>query len=334
MSIREELEQLEVKYLSKYACLSINTLGRDKQEEESEMRTCFSRDRDRIIHSKSFRRLKHKTQVFLIPEGDHYRTRLTHTLEVSQIARTISKALRLNEDLTEAIALGHDLGHTPFGHTGENVLNSLLSTGFEHCVQSVRIVEHLEKNGEGLNLTKEVRDGILNHRTSGNPKTLEGKVVRLSDKIAYINHDMDDAILANILNESDIPKSITDVLGKTVRDRIDKLISDIIINSYEKNDIIQSNDIKEAMSDLRKWLFSNLYKNSVAKIEEYKAERLVKTLFEYFIDNINELPSEFVASIDNGTPKETAVADYIAGMTDDYAIRVFKKIYLPVGWKY
>ena len=333
MNIREELEQLEIKYLSQYACLSINTLGRDKFEKESEMRTCFSRDRDRIIHSKSFRRLKHKTQVFLIPEGDHYRTRLTHTLEVSQISRTISKALRLNEDLTEAIALGHDLGHTPFGHTGENVLNRLLPDGFEHCKQSVRIVEYLEKNGQGLNLTKEVRDGILNHRTSGNPSTLEGKVVRICDKIAYINHDMDDAITANILKESDIPKEIVNTLGNSVRNRIDKLISDIIINSYNKNDIIQSDEIKEAMSDLRKWLFKNLYKNSIAKVEENKAEKLIEILFNYFIENINELPPEFLTYIEKGTPNHIVVADYIAGMTDDYAIRMFEKLYIPNGWK-
>ena len=256
-TIREQLEDLEFKTLSKYATFSKNSLGRDKPETECDLRTIFQRDRDRIIHCKSFRRLKHKTQVFLVPEGDHYRTRLTHTLEVSQIARTIAKSLRLNEDLTEAIALGHDLGHTPFGHAGESVLNGLLPNGFEHCFQSVRLVEKIERNGQGLNLTKEVRDGILNHRTSGKPFTMEGKVVRISDKIAYINHDVDDAISAKLIKEEDLPIEIREVLGMNVRERINTLISDIIEQSYEKPDIIQSPKIKDAMQKLRKWLFEN-----------------------------------------------------------------------------
>ena len=240
MNIREQIEEQEKQFLSPYAAHSADSEGRDKEEELCDMRTVYQRDRDRIIHSKAFRRLKHKTQVFLSPEGDHYRTRLTHTLEVSQIARTIARSLKLNEDLTEAIALGHDLGHTPFGHAGERGLNEYCDFGFAHYRQSVRVVELLEKDGLGLNLTKEVRDGILNHRTSGNPKTLEGKVVRLSDKIAYINHDIDDAIRANILNNEDIPKEYRDVLGSTTKDRLDTLIRDIVYNSMDKPDIIMS----------------------------------------------------------------------------------------------
>lgn len=333
MNIREKLEKIEEETLSKYATLSKNSLGRDVYEEPCELRTIFARDRDRIIHSKAFRRLKHKTQVFLIPEGDHYRTRLTHTLEVSQIARTIAKCLLLNEDLTEAIALGHDLGHTPFGHTGERVLDRLLPNGFEHCFQSVRIVEVLEKNGAGLNLTKEVRDGILNHRTAGCPATLEGKIVRLSDKIAYINHDMDDALQAGILSESDLPKEIVNTLGKSVRERINTLIIDIVNNSFDKNDICQSKEIKEAMQDLRKWLFENLYKNSEAKQEEEKAEKIVEILFNYYIEDINRLPDESKWLLNISNDKNQIVADYIAGMTDDYCVATFKKIFIPEGWK-
>ena len=336
-TIREKLEKIEEQTLSKYACLSKNSLGRDVMEEECSLRTIFQRDRDRIIHCKSFRRLKHKTQVFLIPEGDHYRTRLTHTLEVSQIARTISKSLRLNEDLTEAIALGHDLGHTPFGHAGEAVLNKLLPQGFEHCVQSVRLVERLERGGEGLNLTKEVRDGILNHRTSGNPKTLEGKVVRISDKIAYINHDIDDAITANILRETDLPKDVTDVIGNTVKSRIDFLIKDIVKNSYDNNDIIMTDEVNAAISKLRKWLFENVYNNNneknIAKKEEKKAQKVVEILFNYYKEHIDDMPDEYVKLINKGEEKLQVVADYISGMTDDYAISKFKELYVPVGWK-
>lgn len=337
MLIREEIEKIENDTLSKYACLSINSLGRDRFEKECEIRTIFQRDRDRIIHSKAFRRLKHKTQVFLIPEGDHYRTRLTHTLEVSQIARTIGKALRLNEDLIEAIALGHDLGHTPFGHAGEKVLDKLLPNGFEHCEQSVRIVERLENNGKGLNLTKEVRDGILNHRTSGKPKTLEGKVVRISDKIAYINHDIDDAITAKILKESDLPSSITDIIGNSVKRRIDFLIKDIVKNSRDKNDIILSKDVDFAISELRKWLFENVYNNdnkkNIAKTEEKKAQVLVEVLYMHYKNNINEMPKEYRDLIEEGDDKLQVVADYISGMTDDYAINKYKELYIPVGWK-
>lgn len=336
-TIREQLEDLEFKTLSKYATFSKNSLGRDKPETECDLRTIFQRDRDRIIHCKSFRRLKHKTQVFLVPEGDHYRTRLTHTLEVSQIARTIAKSLRLNEDLTEAIALGHDLGHTPFGHAGESVLNGLLPNGFEHCFQSVRLVEKIERNGQGLNLTKEVRDGILNHRTSGNPKTLEGKIVRISDKIAYVNHDIDDAITAGILCERDVPKEVTSVIGDTVRVRIDHLIKDIVYSSYDKNDIVMSADVEMALKKLRAWLFENLYNNNniknVAKTEEKKAQKVVEVLFKYYLDNIDKLPSEYKHLIDIGEEKNQVVADYISGMTDDFAIYMFKELFVPIGWK-
>ena len=336
-TIREQLEKIEEQTLSKYACLSKNSLGRDIKEEECTLRTIFQRDRDRIIHCKSFRRLKHKTQVFLIPEGDHYRTRLTHTLEVSQIARTIAKSLRLNEDLTEAIALGHDLGHTPFGHAGEAVLNKLLPQGFEHCVQSVRLVEKIERNGEGLNLTKEVRDGILNHRISGNPKTLEGKIVRISDKIAYINHDIDDAITANILKETDLPKDVTDIIGNTVKTRIDFLIKDIVHNSYNKNDIIMSDDVNNAITKLRKWLFENVYNNNneknIAKREEKKAQKVVEILFNYYKEHFDSMPEEYIKLLNDGEEKLQVVADYISGMTDDYAIFKFKELFVPVGWK-
>ena len=334
MNIREQIENREKNNLSRYATLSQKSLGRDVYEKECEIRTCFSRDRDRIIHSKSFRRLKHKTQVFLRPEGDHYRTRLTHTLEVSQIAKTISKALCLNDDLVEAIALGHDLGHTPFGHTGERVLNRLLKNGFEHCEQSLRIVEKLEKNGKGLNLTKEVRDGILNHRTKGNPFTIEGQVVRISDKIAYINHDIDDAISAKIILNEDIPIDICKVLGYTVHDRINTLIIDLVENSKDSPQIKQSNEVKEAMDDLRKWLFTHLCTNSIAKKEEKKAEKLIEMLYEYYSQNVDLLPQEYIFLIDKNENVSQVVADYIAGMTDDYAVNQFNSIFIPKGWEY
>ena len=260
MNIRESLEALEESYMSPYASLSSRTRGRDKPEQLCDMRPEYQRDRDRILHSKAFRRLKHKTQVFLAPEGDHYRTRLTHTLEVSQIARTIAKTLRLNESLTEAIALGHDLGHTPFGHSGEYILNKICEDGFTHYEQSVRIVEVLEKDGRGLNLTWEVRDGIRNHRTSGHPSTLEGAIVRLSDKIAYINHDIDDAIRARMFTEHELPRVYTDVLGHSVRERLNNMIHDIILNSMDKPAITMSEGMEEAMQGLRKWMFDNVYK--------------------------------------------------------------------------
>lgn len=334
MNIRESTEQWEEAYLSPYASFSKDSKGRERMEDSCDIRTAYQRDRDRIIHCKAFRRLKHKTQVFLAPEGDHYRTRLTHTLEVSQIARTIAKSLRMNEDLTEAIALGHDLGHTPFGHSGEAVLNRICSEGFEHYKQSVRVVEVLEKGGMGLNLTWEVRDGILNHRTSGHPSTLEGCIVRLSDKIAYINHDIDDAIRAKMFVEEDLPERFTGVLGHSVRERLNNLIHDIIGNSLGKQEIVMSPHMEEAMQGLRTWMFNNVYKNEIPKREEGKAQNLIVMLFQYYMDNPEKLPEEYRYFMDNkGVNKERAVCDYIAGMSDSYAIDKFEKLFVPKAWK-
>ena len=324
MNIRETMEQWERQNLSPYAALSSETLGRDREEVPCDVRPAYQRDRDRILHSKSFRRLKDKTQVFLAPEGDHYRTRLTHTLEVSQIARTIAKALRMNESLTEAIALGHDLGHTPFGHAGEYILNEICEDGFAHFKQSVRIVEGLEKKGKGLNLTKEVRDGILNHRTSGNPATLEGKIVRFSDKIAYINHDIDDAIRGKIITEKDIPREFADVLGDTVKDRLNIMIHDIISNSMDKPSIFMSPNVEQAMRGMREWMFEHVYRNPAAKGEEGRAQQLIVTLYEYYLKHVDELPEEFRMMMETrGEKKERVVCDYIAGMSDGYAIDRF-----------
>jgi len=334
MRIREEIEQWEYKYLSPYASKSAESAGRDIPEEECDIRPVYQRDRDRILHSNSFRRLKDKTQVFLAPEGDHYRTRLTHTLEVSQNARTIAKALRMNEDLTEAIALGHDIGHTPFGHAGERALRRVCPEGFEHNVQSVRVVEVLEKRGAGLNLTKEVRDGILNHKTKGNPSTLEGKIVRFSDKIAYIHHDMDDAIRGKILCEEDIPKELRNTLGDTTTKRFDCFTHDIIRNSEGKNDICMSDEISEAMMELRQFMFDMVYTNPRVKGEEAKAERLVEFLYEYYLDRFDEIPEEYKALVENqGTSRERAVCDYVSSMSDRYAVGVFNELFLPNSWK-
>ena len=334
MNIREEQEKREHLILSPYASFSDQSRGRDREEEQCPMRTIYQRDRDRIIHCKAFRRLKHKTQVFLAPEGDHYRTRLTHTLEVAQIARSIARALNLNEDLTEAIALGHDLGHTPFGHAGERTLNSLCPMGFAHYKQSIRVVEFLEKDGQGLNLTWEVRDGIVNHRTSGNPSTLEGKAVRLSDKIAYINHDIDDGIRAGILKESDIPSEYTDVLGNSTKERLNTMISDIIVNSIGKNDLVMSEPVHNAMTDLRKFMFESLYLNPTAKSEEAKADKLITELYRYYVSNIDKLPDTYKRFITEfGERPEQVVCDYIAGMSDQYSISKFQEIFVPKAWK-
>ena len=334
MNIREQQEAYEKQFLSPYAAHSVDSKGRDRQEEPCDMRTIYQRDRDRILHSKSFRRLIHKTQVFLSPEGDHYRTRLTHTLEVSQIARTIARSLRLNEALTEAIALGHDLGHTPFGHTGEEALNTVCETGFWHEKQSVRIVEFLEKGGLGLNLTKEVRDGILNHRTNAHPSTLEGQIVRLSDKIAYINHDIDDAIRGKILTEEEIPKEYTTVLGTTVKERLNHIIHDIVKQSAEKPNIVMSKEFAEAMKGLRKFMFQSVYTNSAAKSEEKKAKNMIIALYHYYLDNIELLPSEYIYMMEEkNQTKVQVVCDYIAGMTDSYSIAKFKEIFEPRAWK-
>ena len=334
MNIREEQEKREHLIFSPYASFSDESRGRDRDEEPCPMRTIYQRDRDRIIHCKAFRRLKHKTQVFLAPEGDHYRTRLTHTLEVAQIARSIARALNLNEDLTEAIALGHDLGHTPFGHAGERTLNSLCPMGFAHYRQSIRVVEFLEKDGQGLNLTWEVRDGILNHRTSGNPSTLEGKAVRLSDKIAYINHDIDDGIRAGILKESDIPSEYTDVLGNSTKERLNTMISDIIMNSIGKNDLVMSEPVRKAMTELRKFMFESLYLNPTAKSEEAKADKLITELYRYYVANTDKLPDtykRFITEFDERP--EQVVCDYIAGMSDQYSISKFQELFVPKAWK-
>lgn len=334
MNIRETREAWEEQYLSPYASCSSKSKGREVYEEPCDIRPDFQRDRDRILHCKAFRRLKHKTQVFLAPEGDHYRTRLTHTLEVAQIARTIARSLRLNEDLTEAIALGHDLGHTPFGHSGEKILNELCPDGFAHYEQSVRIVELLEKDGGGLNLTWEVRDGILNHKTSGHPSTLEGGIVRLSDKIAYINHDIDDAIRAKIFVESALPAQYTDVLGHSVRERLDTMIHDIIDNSMDKPAIIMSPGMEEAMQGLRGWMFEHVYRSDIPKAEEGRAQQLIVSLYHYYMDHVIELPEEYLLMmVQRGEKKERVVCDYIAGMSDSYAIEKFKELFVPKAWK-
>ena len=329
MVVRETLEQRERDTLSPLASLSALSKGREAAAEPCPLRTCFQRDRDRIIHCKSFRRMKHKTQVFLSPEGDHYRTRLTHTLEVAQIARTISRALNLNEDLTEAIALGHDLGHTPFGHVGEAVLDTLLSGGFQHNEQSLRVVEKLE-GGAGLNLTWEVRDGILNHKKDGKPHTLEGGVVSLADRIAYINHDIDDAIRAGVLAFSDMPKELVAILGATHGGRIHTMIMDVVSESFGKPAINMSKSVGEATDALRSFLFKNVYVDSIAKREEGKARLLIEQLFRHYVENVEVLSKEFTQNLADGA--ERVAADYIACMTDRYAIKDYTRLFIPKAW--
>ena len=336
MDVRLKTEQMERKVLSKYATLSSQTKGRTVKEDKCEIRTDFQRDRDRIIHSKAFRRLKHKTQVFIAPEGDHYRTRLTHTLEVSQISRTISRALGLNEDLTEAIALGHDLGHTPFGHTGENVLNTLHSNGFRHNEQSLRVVDFLEHNEkrQGLNLTYEVRNGIYCHTGEQDSESLEGIVVRYADRIAYINHDIDDAIRANVISIEDIPKECVQVLGKSHGERINTMILDIIRNSAGKKWVSMSKCISKYTNELRKFMFDKVYLDNHAKSEEKKAEYIIEELYKYYLKNPDNLPYEHKKIYkDKSFSKEDMVCDYIAGMTDRYAINLFYNIFIPKPWK-
>ena len=333
MTIRETIEETEKKTLSPYAAFSRDSKGRERKESEDDLRPVFQRDRDRILHSKSFRRLKDKTQVFLIPEGDHYRTRLIHTLEVSQSARTIAKALKLNEDLVEAIALGHDLGHTPFGHAGERALNRVCSLGFEHSDQSLRVVDVLEKDMTGLNLTFEVRDGIANHRTTGNPSTLEGRVVQLSDKIAYMHHDMDDAIRAGILKDDSVPDKIGEVAGYKTAERLDYFIHDVIMESYGKTEIRMSPAADKAMKDLREWMFKSVYTNPKAKSEEGKAESLIESLYMYFYNRPDRLPMEYRKLMSKtGDPLERIVCDYISSMTDRYAIGVYSDLFVPTSW--
>lgn len=328
-SIREITEQIEKQTLSEHATLSSNTKGRARNEVQDDIRTDFQRDRDRILHSKAFRRLKHKTQVFLSPESDHYRTRMTHTLEVSQIARTIARALRLNEDLTEAIAMGHDLGHTPFGHAGERALDKLTSFGFTHYEQSVRVCKRLEKNLKGLNLTEEVLDGIGKHTRGELPSTLEGQIVRISDRIAYINHDIDDAVRGDIILSDDIPFNIKLTLGTTKSARIATLVRSVVENS---DDVIKMDaETAEAFGELHTFLFDNVYRNPKAKSEETKVDGIIKGLFDYYMENPNRMPAEF-SVISNEEGVERAVTDYIAGMTDDFAILTYQNIYIPKSW--
>lgn len=327
---REIIEERERVTLSPYAQLVVNTKGRAKPIIPCPVRTDYIRDRDRIIHCKSFRRLKHKTQVFLSPVGDHYRTRLTHTLEVNQIARTISRGLMLNEDLTEAIAMGHDLGHTPFGHTGESVLNSLVHGGFKHNEQSLRIVEKLE-NGVGLNLTYEVRDGIVNHKKDGKPCTLEGIVVSLADRIAYVNHDIDDAIRAGLLTNTSLPESCIHVIGASHGERINSLVLDILSESYGKPYVRMSDTFFAEFNKLRKYLFDNLYHESKAKEEESKAEGIVESLYKYYLKHLDKIPHDFTQYI-HEDGEERVAADYIACMTDRYAVRTYMDLFVPKDW--
>lgn len=333
MNIRERTEQWEEEALSPFAAKSRCTKGRERREDECDIRTAYQRDRDRILHSKAFRRLKDKTQVFLAPQGDHYRTRLTHTLEVSQIARTAARALALNEDLVEAIALGHDLGHPPFGHAGESALDSVCPGGFVHCVQSVRTVERLEKAGRGLNLTWEVRDGILNHRTAGDPSTLEGQVVRICDKIAYVHHDMDDAQRAGIISEDDIPITLRVLLGGSIRERLNTMIHDLVENSLGQPVIRMSSEREEGLLELRRLMFANVYTNRQAKKEEDKAKYMLIQLYEYYIRHQDKLPEEYQQLICEGEEISRTVCDYISGMTDRYAIEMFRRLYIPKAWE-
>lgn len=328
--IRAEIEAREREYLSPYAALSALSRGREREEEPCEVRTAFQRDRDRIIHSKAFRRLMHKTQVFISPEGDHYRTRITHTLEVAQISRTIARALRLNEDLAEAIALGHDLGHTPFGHSGEQALNEVFPPGFRHNEQSLRVVDKLEGKG-GLNLTWEVRDGILHHTGPGMPSTLEGQIVRIADRIAYINHDIDDALRAGIIREEDLPRESIEVLGASHTARINTMVMAIIENSWGRDTISMGESVQRATDILRDYLFKNVYIGSAAKQEEEKAKRIIKMLYHFYVEHPELLPPEFQERI-GAEGIERCVVDYVAGMTDRYAIRTFEKHFLPFSW--
>lgn len=331
MNVREQTEMTEAGILSKYACTSTDETNtkRLRYEEKCPYRTEFQRDRDRILHCNSFRRLKRKTQVFLSPVGDHYRTRLTHTLEVSQIARTISRGMRMNEDLTEAIALGHDLGHSPFGHCGESVLNEICPHGFKHYLQSVRVVDEIEKNGEGLNLTYAVRNGIECH-TNKVADTKEGNIVRLADTIAYINHDIEDSIRAGILKNSDLPTDCVKILGNTKAKRITTLIASVIEHGAYEIDFAPQ--IRKAHDDLRQFMFDKVYLNPAAKQEEAKAELLLKKLYSYFIENTDKLPDEY-RSIMKKTDADRAVCDYISGMSDGYAVDLYTELFVPKFWK-
>jgi len=333
MTVREELERLEHRRLNPLAAFSDRSTGRPRPEPEREedVRTCYQRDTDRIVHSKAFRRLMHKTQVFLNPEGDHYRTRMTHTLEVTRIAKTITRALGLNEDLAEAIAMGHDLGHTPFGHAGEAALTECWGRPFRHNEQSLRVVDILEKDGQGLNLCNEVREGIVGHTGPVTPKTLEGQIVRRADQIAYVNHDIDDAIRAGILTAEDIPRDIAAILGENQRDRINTLVCDMIFTSREAGSICMTPQIQKALADLRSFMFARVYHNPVAKGEESKARDMLQMLFRFYVDHPEQLPADFQPQLSFDGLGRT-VCDYIAGMTDNYAIEKFNEIFVPSGW--
>lgn len=333
-SIRRQLEEREREILAPWASFSDTSKGRRRDEPQDDIRPVFQRDRDRILHSKSFRRLKDKTQVFITPDGDHYRTRMTHTLEVSQNARTIAKALRLNEDLTEAIALGHDLGHTPFGHAGERVLNRLCPDGFDHARQSVRLTEDLEKDGQGLNLTWEVLDGFENHQTNGTPATLEGRIVRYSDKIAYFHHDMDDAIRGGILTDADVPEEIAQVLGRTMEERLDTYVHDIISTSQGLPIVQMSEPVQKAFDAFRVFMFENVYTNPKAKGEEERAMGIVEQLFSYYSRHLELLPGYLQRRMTQfGDSRERVVCDYISSMSDRFAIARYQEIYIPKCWQ-
>ena len=333
MTVREELEWQEHKRLNPRAAFADQSKGRPRQEEPraEDVRTCYQRDIDRIVHSKSFRRLMHKTQVFLQPEGDHYRTRMTHTLEVTRIAKTITRALGLNEDLAEAIAMGHDLGHTPFGHAGEAALTECWGRPFRHNEQSLRVVDILEKDGQGLNLCNEVREGIVGHTGPVIPTTREGQIVRRADQIAYVNHDIDDAIRAGILTAEDIPRDIAAILGENQRDRINTLVCDMIFTSREAGSICMTPEIQKALADLRSFMFARVYHHPVAKGEESKARDMLQMLFRFYVDHPEQLPADFQPQLSFDGLGRT-VCDYIAGMTDNYAIEKFNEIFVPSGW--
>ncbi len=331
MNLREQQEQQELTQLSPHAVKACESKGRPRPDEPCQVRTCFQQDTDRIVHSKAFRRLMHKTQVFLQPEGDHYRTRMTHTIEVSRIARTIARALRLNEDLTEAISLGHDLGHTPFGHAGEYALRDILGHPFNHNEQSLRVVDRLEQSGRGLNLSYEVRSGILTHTGEQPPETMEAAIVRLSDRIAYINHDIDDACRAGILKNEDIPKEISDVLGTTHSERINTLVQDMILATGDGAEVQLHEAEAMAMDQLHDFMFERVYRNPVAKGEESKAKEIVKILFIHYSEHPDQLPREY-RKILEADGLERAICDYIAGMTDKYAVYKFSEIYIPSSW--
>ena len=333
MTIKEELEYQEHRRLNPLAAFADQSKGRPRQEEprDWDVRSCYQRDTERIVHSKAFRRLMHKTQVFLRPEGDHYRTRMTHTLEVARIARSITRALGLNEDLAEAAAMGHDLGHTPFGHAGEIALSDMLGKPFCHNEQSLRVVDYLEKDGLGLNLTHEVSNGILCHTGDPWPDTLEGVIVRRSDQIAYVNHDIDDAIRAGILTNDDIPAAITDVLGHSHSVRINTLVTDIIATSREAGTVTLSPAVETALKDLRSFMFENVYRNPIAKGEESKAKDMLQRMFDYYVNHPEALPEDFHPQL-SFDGMERTVCDYIAGMTDNYAIDKYSEIFIPTGW--